>query len=260
MTPEQQTLYPTQPVAAAAPQNFFSRLIGVFFSPGETFRDIGRAPTWLAPTLALILITGAMSYLTIQRIGYENIIRKQFQSLIDKGMVPQDRAEEMIEQKLKDQSGGVVMSAVQGAAFFVVALLIVAGLLKLISALMGADNTFKQVFSVTAWSFFVVGLVTSFASTIVLYLKPVEEIDMFNVIGSNLGAVLKMVMGDDALPKYVYGLLGYVDLFYIWRIALLSIGLAAVTAKLKTGTAAWWIGGLFFFFALLGALASTFFG
>ena len=33
-----------QDAPAAKPQNFFSRLIGVIFSPGETFAEIGRAP------------------------------------------------------------------------------------------------------------------------------------------------------------------------------------------------------------------------
>ena len=63
-----------------APQNLFSRLIGIWFSPGETFAEIGRAPRVLIPTLLVIVLAGMSSYLLVGRYGYENIVRKQMGS------------------------------------------------------------------------------------------------------------------------------------------------------------------------------------
>ncbi|HEV8482119.1 MAG TPA: hypothetical protein VGV87_01065, partial [Blastocatellia bacterium] len=47
-------LHTTQPEAARLGP--LQRLIGILFSPGETFVDINRKPTWLAPLLISIVI------------------------------------------------------------------------------------------------------------------------------------------------------------------------------------------------------------
>jgi hypothetical protein len=68
--------------------------------------------------------------------------------------------------------------------------------------------------------------------------------------------VLSALVGEDALPKYLMNLARYVDLFNIWLICLLAIGSAAVSRKLKTSTAAIWLGGAYAVMALIGAAAS----
>ena len=56
MTPD--TNLPSPPAdAIAEPSGFVGRLIGVYFSPGETFPGIGRAPKVLVPILALALLS-----------------------------------------------------------------------------------------------------------------------------------------------------------------------------------------------------------
>jgi hypothetical protein len=77
--------------------------------------------------------------------------------------------------------------------------------------------------------------------------------DIRTILASNLGALLSNLLGDDALPKFLMRLLGWVDIFAIWIIALLSIGYSAVSRKLKTSTAATWLGSLYGIIALIGA-------
>jgi len=41
---------------AQAPINHFGRLIGVFFSPKQTFASIAERPSWVAPLLLMVIL------------------------------------------------------------------------------------------------------------------------------------------------------------------------------------------------------------
>jgi hypothetical protein len=140
-----------QDAPAAKPQNFFSRLIGVIFSPGETFAEIGRAPRVLIPLIGLVLLGAATRSVVVNRYGYENMMHKQIEmqtEMMTKMGAPEDRvkqAKEQAEERLKPERimrAKLVDGLFAGLAFPVI-VLIVAGVFKLFSLVMGASNTFK---------------------------------------------------------------------------------------------------------------------
>ncbi len=235
---------PAVPAAEPAPQNFFARLSGVLFLPGETFAEIGRAPRVLIPLICLAILGGLTQYSVTNRYGYENIVRKQIEmqgEVMQKMNVPEDRIAETkkkAEEQLKPENmtRGKVFGACSAAFGFLVIVLIVAGVFKLFTAIMGASNTFKGVLSAVCFAYLAVGLVHLVVTLISIYLKNPEDIDVMNPVASNLGAILTMV--GTGLPKFVTGLASFIDVFSIWRIVLLAIGCAAVTVKMKAGTAA----------------------
>ena len=243
-----------------APQNIFSRLVGIWFSPGETFAEIGRAPRILIPTLILMVLAGSINYLVIDRYGYENVVRKQMTSMVNAGFLPQDKADEAIQQATTPSK--VTAGKIQGVAFaaigVVVFLLITAGLFKAFSLMMGTETRFKQVYSVTVYAFLAITLISTVVLLLSIYLKDPSDLDIYNPIGSNLGALLPMVA--DGLPKFVLGLASYVDVFGIWRLILMAIGYAAVTRKMKTGTAAGFLVVLYIIVAFIGAGLASMFG
>lgn len=243
-----------------APQNVFSRLVGVWFSPGETFAEIGRAPRWLIPMLLFVILSVAGIYLLTERYGRERMAREQIEMVVNSGWVPQERADEMIQQATTPAAinRGKITSTLGVAAWMAVMLLIVAGLLKAFSLMMGYENTFKALFSVTIFSFLAVGVFTTLVLLVTAWLKDPSEIDMLNPVGSNLAAVLGMAGVE--LPKFVMGLLSYVDVFGIWRLILLAIGCAAVTRKMKTGTAMGFLVVLYIIGALFGGAMASMFG
>src|SRR5262245_2807951 len=158
--------YASQPVNSEPepmPKNIFSRLVGIWFSPTETFAEIGRAPRVLIPTLLMVILAGATNYVVISRYGYENIVRKQIESMANAGFMPQDRAEEAIQQATSPSR--ITAGKIQGVAFagigIVVFLLITAGLFKLFSLMMGTENRFKQVYSVTVYAFLAIALIST---------------------------------------------------------------------------------------------------
>jgi hypothetical protein len=92
---------------------------------------------------------------------------------------------------------------------------------------------------------------------IVLYLKPPEEIDINNLLGSNLAALLTVAVGKDGLPKFVMALARWVDVFGIWMLALLAIGYAAVTRNVKSSGFGIALGGIYLVLALIAASWAT---
>src|SRR5262245_21896735 len=195
---------------ATAPksQNFFSRLISVIFSPGETFAEIGRAPRVFAPILSLVLLGAAVHFVLANRYGYENIIRKETDmqiQVMSRMNAPGDRIDEVkkqAEELLKPENLTRIKlrsMAVAGLMFPIIALL-VAGVFMLFSLMTGASNTFKGVLSAVSFSYLAVGVVSQLIIILTVYIKKPEDIDMINPVASNLGAIL--TMAGAGLPKF----------------------------------------------------------
>jgi hypothetical protein len=236
--------YASGPANAAepAPLNFFNRITGVWFSPGETFAEIGRAKgffgTIMAPILALIIFGATFGAVGINRIGLDNLKRaaeRQVQQLVDRGWIPQERAAEILAQQNVSLPVAATWQAITWGLIYVIFALIIAGIFKLISAIMGWENRFKYLLSVTLYTSIAVGIVFYLIGFILLFIKSPDEIRLETLIGSNLGAVLSAVLEEGAMSGFVKGLAMSVDVFAIWKIILLSIGFATVSRKLKPG-------------------------
>ncbi len=221
-----------------APQSFFSRLIGLYFSPGETFQEIARAPRVLIPMVVLAVIAGAMNFVVVNRYGAENAARKQMEPMMRSMGVPEEKIEEEVQKAIaaSKTTWGKIKGPLSGAVGFAVLMFIVAGVFKLFTLMMGATNRFKPVLSVITYAYLAIALIQVILTVIILYLKNPEDIDLFNPVSSNLGGIL--TVAGVALPKFIGSLLNFVDVFGIWRIALLGIGCAAVTQKMKSSIAA----------------------
>jgi len=221
-----------------APQNFFSRLIGVYFSPSDTFKEIGNAPRLLIPLLLLAVLGGFMNFIVTHRYGAENVARKQVEPMMRSMGVPEDKIEEAVQQTIASSqtTWGKIKGPLSGAFGFIVMILIVAGVFKLFTLMMGTTNRFKPLLSVISFAYLAITLIQVILTTIIVYLKNPEDIDLFNPVSSNLGGLL--TVAGVALPKFIGSLANFIDVFGIWRIVLLGIGCASVTHKMKPMTAA----------------------
>ena len=119
------------------------------------------------------------------------------------------------------------MTAVQMAIVGPLMWLILAGILfAVFNAAMGGDSSFKQVFAVVAYSS---------AITIIqqLFVTPLNYVRETMSSATNLAVFLPMLDEGSFLAKF----LGTVDLFIVWWVVVLSIGLAAGIFKpLISGT------------------------
>ncbi|HKC88907.1 MAG TPA: YIP1 family protein [Blastocatellia bacterium] len=258
MNPEMS--YGAKPAGAeAAPRNFFSRLIGVYFSPGETFAEMAQAPRALAPIIALTLLFIASGVFVASRMPMDKISEERIQQQIASGQITEERAEQQREQMRKIAPFMKSIIPISTAIWAVVMVFAFAGLAKLVSMMMGIENKYMPLVSVTTYTMLAVYIVSTVIFAILLFIKPIDEFDWSNPVGSNLAALLA-ALGVGGLSKFVKGLLSYVDVFYIWKVALIAIGCAAVSHKLKPSSAMVYAGVVACVVALIGGAWAAMFG
>jgi hypothetical protein len=222
---------PSAVLADATPQpqhGTFARIVGVFFNPKETFKDIAAAPTWIIPTVLLVLLSTIACFALNQRMDWRSFMAQQ----IEKSPQAANMSPEQKEQRIE---GGVKMAPMFAYIFGIpapaVAILVVAAvMLGAYNLFAGAGASFSQAMGIISHVF-----LTSILSTaiflLVLFIKPVGTFDLDNPVATNLGVLIP----EDA-AKWLMTLGKSIDIFSFWMLLLIAIGFAAVNPrKLKFG-------------------------
>ena len=239
------------------PKNFFSRLEGVYFSPKTAFEEIGRSPSVLIPIIVLIVVSMLSGYYLSTKLDIRSAAIAQMEQRVQQGEITQEQMDQQLA--IASKFTGVVLIVGSGISSLV-GCLIIAGFIKLFSIFIGAENQYKGLFAVSLYVMLAVSIVSTALMVVILYFKQPGEVNaasISSVVASNLGAVLESILGENALPKFVMALARGIDVFYIWIIALLSIGSSAVSKKLKTSTAATWLVGAYAIILVIGAFYSA---
>lgn len=240
-------------------KSFFSRLGGVYFSPRDTFLEIGRAPGLLVPIIVLILFGSFSTYFLMQKVDMQASMRTQLEQAVQDGKLTEEQMNQQLAMVSKFGPATIIFA---GISTFIICL-VIAGYGRLMGVLTSVENAFKPLLAVTVYAMLAVSIVTTVLLIVILQLRPpgqIELADISSVLASNLGAVLELILGAGAVPKFILGFAQRVDIFNIWIIALLAIGFAAVSKKLKTSTAALWLGVPYALYAVLMGIVASFSG
>jgi len=238
------------------------RFTGVLLSPGETFEDINRKPSWIVPLLISIAVSTVFWWFILWYFdaGWHQFMRKTLA----------DRAAQSGQPPPTDEAVAKALSFTKIIYYSIAVVgpiiigLLVAGVFALGMMVMQAQTTFKKIFSVVLWSGAVTGLVSIIVTIAsVLFVRGSEAAkdfnpqDLGNLSATNPGALLP-----SSTSAVVKALASSIDVFTIWYLILLSIGLAAIagTKKIKTGNTAKLVFGLWVIVVLIkvGAAALGF--
>jgi hypothetical protein len=202
------------------------RIAGVFFSPVRTFESIARRPTWLAPLVLWTLVSLAVAAALLPKIDYETLIRQAIQK---RGQtVPEERMSAIIEQQKRI---GSIIAWVAAAAAPAALSLIVAVVIWGAFKAFGWDARFSQSFGVTTHAYLPGVLKSLLLIFLIRRQESVNPQALGDLLRSNLG-----FLADDS-SKGLHALLGSLDIFALWTVALLVVGFAAA-ARIKRGSAA----------------------
>src|SRR5262245_52089581 len=92
--------YASEPTTATpdpAPQGFFSRLMGVYFSPSETFAGMANAPRALVPIIVFTIFTAITVIIISSRVPMEKLAEDQIQQAVEAGKMTPEQAEQRRE-------------------------------------------------------------------------------------------------------------------------------------------------------------------
>jgi hypothetical protein len=211
---------PTPPPAtAAAPKNPFERIVGVLFSPGETFRDIARKPDFLVPLLVIVLLGFVGAAVIAPRIDYESLEMQQREQMRKKN--PQ-MTEADFERMAPILRASTKVFAWLNPILGVLMLLLFAAVLHFAFRIMGGEGTFKQGFAAMTYSWMPFTLYGIIVTIVVAARGTFDPIHAATLVKSNPAFLVDMKE-----QPVLFSLLSSLDVFTIWTVVLLIIGFAA---------------------------------
>lgn len=218
------------------------RVWGILTSPRETFADVVARPRWFGMMALVILVTVVgMGGFLYTDVGQQAWIDQSVRGQEAFGIQVTDEAYAQLE---KMAPWAPVLTAVNMVIFQPLMTLIVAGILfAVFNAALGGDSSFKQTFAV---------VVHTGAITIVqqLFVTPLNYVRESMSSATNLAVFLPML--DET--SFVAKLFGAIDLFLVWWVVLLAIGLSVLYRR-KTGPIAT---GLFVVYAIIAIIIAAF--
>jgi hypothetical protein len=213
------------PPSGEAPESGLRRLVGVFVSPVKTFASIAARPTWILPAAIGSAVFLPVSELILSRTDWRAVATRQLAS--------QQLSGAQIEEALPTiRKFGWIFGDAFAVAFPFIAALLVGLVLWGACQAFGWEVRFRQSLGVTAHAFFPSNL-ASLGLLAVLWNRPtIDQETVGDALYTNLGFLV-----DPKSERVLHSLLGSLDLFAFWAMALLVLGLAAA-AKAPRGRVA----------------------
>ena len=197
--------------------SLLSRVVGVFFSPRATYTAVAAYPRALG-ALALVMTIGVAvsGGFASTEVGREATLDMTVRLMESLGLTISDEMYREMETRIT--SNAVRDAVIAQVLFFPCVSAIVAGLLLgVFTAIMGGLATFKHVFAVVAHSAFIISLSQ-------LFVTPLNYARGTISAAANLGVFLPFL--DEA--SFLARLLGSIDLFLVWWLVNLAIGLGVL--------------------------------
>ncbi|MGO9603221.1 MAG: YIP1 family protein [Candidatus Binataceae bacterium] len=224
--------------------NSLGRIFGVLFDPKGTFQSIVRRPTWLAPILVLTVISLGMNSMLAIRVDWRAYLENQLERTGRLDRIPKEQRQQTLTAAAIAQKYTMYFRGATGD--IVLALFASAIYLGLFNLLVGAELKFKTVLSIVSYTMMPTAL-KEILGIVILFFKVPGTVNPINFIASSVGAFLS----NDS-PTWLLTLGVTIDVFAYWTMILAVIGLhAANPKKIKIGTAAAVVIGLYLFFVAL---------
>lgn len=247
-----------QPAADAPPPlPPAERIAGVFYEPARIFQNLRHHPRWLAAFL--VIAFSAVLYQTAftQRVTPDAIaqaINSRMDKLVENGWMTPERAEIAKEQTLESVKSPAAristpLSTIGGVFLILLAL---AGLFLLCVLLFGGRMSYWQALSVAAYASLPPFVIQHLLSLVLLYVKPVEQLDPLKDQQGLVRADLGLLFTPAEHPVlYVIG--SFIGILALYRLWLMATGLRETGEGLSNGSAwaiALSLGTLYLLFAL----------
>jgi hypothetical protein len=221
-----ETLPASSGIAARAPVGLAARVFGVIFSPGDTYQEVVRRPRALGALAVVAITIGLSSFLFLSTaVGQTALLDQQARFMESFGRDVPDEVYARIEAGANLQRYfallGVLVSVPVGCAIVAALVLVV------FNAVLGGDASFLQAYALVAHSQILLALQQ-------LFVTPLNYARETMTSATNLMVFVPML--DEA--TFAARFLGWIDLFRIWWIVSLAIGLG-VLYKRKAGPIGW---------------------
>lgn len=215
------------------------RVVDTFLAPMKTFTDVLRDASWWLPFVIGAVVTYVLAFGIVSKIGWSQVVDNTIQAS------PATQAKLASMTPAQVTLNHTIMEASFKWSFYfspalnlLFLLLIVLILWMSINFGFGAKSDFKRVFSMATYAYLPAAIKALVAAIVVWAGAAPENFTMDSMLATNPGY---FVSSPIALKTFLSSL----DIFTIWIVVLLSIGLATV-AKTKRShgfivVGGWWL-------------------
>ena len=230
---------------AAPSKSLFARAVGVIFAPKDTYADIAARPRILgALVLVWFIVTAVSTTFSSTELGKRLALEQTISYMEGFGMQVSDEMYNQMETRMMNQ--GPIPSLIATAVIMPLAAAIMAGIvLAVFTAILGGDAKYKQVYAIVVYSGFLLALQTLFVYPM-FYLK--------ESMSSPTSLAVFLPFLDES--SFTGRLVGAVDLFRLWWIVNLSIGIG-VLYKRRTQPIVWSLLAVYAVIAIVIAAAGA---
>jgi hypothetical protein len=235
------------PAASQPPSpglSLWARIWGILTSPKETYADIIARPRWLGMLLVAIIVTSVCTGgFLATKVGQQAYLDNQVRQTERFGGQVSE-AQYAVMEKMTKWAALITVGAT--VIFTPLIWAIMAGILfAVFNAALGGDSSFKQLFTVLAYS-------SSVTVVQQIFVTPLNYVRETMTSATNLAVFLPMLDEGSFLAR----LFGMVDLFLIWWVFVLAVGLGVLYRR-KTGPIAI---ALFAVYGVIAVVVAALFG
>jgi hypothetical protein len=199
--------------------NLFKRIEGVFFNPRPVFDGLAAKPAWV-DTLVVVLVALIAFNLVVAPYMQKDQLRLMKDNSVLKERVGAERYDQMI-QNMENPSARsrIIQTFVTTPLFYLIALLLQALILLILSRFISSQGTYAQVLSALLHASLVDKL---FGNAVRMVLALTRKSLM------QTSTSLALLFPKMEVTSTSYIMLSQVDFFQIWLFGILAFGLAAV--------------------------------
>ena len=228
-----ETLPAGQPQQPQQKISDFGRVGGVLFSPGPTFEDIARKPSWIVPVILVTIFSLGVVFFLNQKMDWPTYIRHQNE---------QSSRWQNLTDEQKDNAvnlGAKIAPAIAwggGALGVVISAVIISFVYWLaFNVLAGAQLRYGQSMAIVSYAY-VPAIISCILAMVVLAMKRFGDVDPQRLLATSVAAFLPT----DA-PKWEVTLGSSIEIFWLWTMMLMVIGYSKANPKKISGGSAFGI-------------------
>jgi hypothetical protein len=227
--------------APPPPMSFPRRVAGVILAPGETLRSVAALPVWLDVLVLQTVVVALAFFLFLSSdVGKLAYVDASVSAIEGFGGTVSDAMYDGIRRQAEFAA---YLQAASVVLFGPLVTVVIAGVLLGVFSVAGGEATFRQVLAVVAHA------------GVVLMLQPLLAMPL-NYQRGTMSSATSLALFAPGLDEgsFLGGLLGFVDIFYIWYAIVLAFGLAVVYGRRPMPIAVGLLAVLFVVAALVATL------
>lgn len=223
----EQTVPSVQP--EVKPMGGASKIFNIFFEPSRVFKSLNARPTWLVPFLMVILLSIGSLYVT-----FPQIMKAQVERIQEMDNIPQQQKDRIIERLTETNQPPIWQVGMVPVFGFLLLAVFSAALFFVFNVLLGGDSNYRRVLSVYSYS------------ALVAIPALIVKLPLIFMKGTlNVQTSLALLPFADPDSRFLYSVLSGFDIFNLWQVILISIGLGVMyrlsTKKAFTAVLILWI-------------------